>query len=56
MCVGFGIKNPESAKKMTNVADGAIIGSAIVNIIKDKKEDSPKYVYEFAKSIVDAIK
>ncbi len=56
VCVGFGIKSPESAKKMTNVADGAIIGSAIVNIIKEYKEDSGKYVYDFAKSIVDAIK
>jgi len=56
VCVGFGIKNPESAKKMTNVADGAIIGSAIVNIVKEKKEDSPKAVYEFAKSIVDVLK
>jgi tryptophan synthase alpha subunit len=41
---------------MTNVADGAIIGSAIVNIVKEKKEDSPKAVYEFAKSIVDVLK
>lgn len=56
VCVGFGIKNPESAKKMTNVADGAIIGSAIVNIIKEHKEKSKKYVYDFAKSIVDEIK
>ncbi len=56
VCVGFGIKNPETAKKMTNVADGAIIGSAIVNIIKEHKEDSNKYIYDFAKSIVDSIK
>ena len=56
VCVGFGIKNQESAKKMTNVADGAIIGSAIVNIVKEYGNESPKYVYEFAKSIVDAIK
>ena len=55
VCVGFGIKNEESAKKMTNVADGAIIGSAIVNIIAKYGEKSPKYVYEFAKRIVDAI-
>ena len=56
VCVGFGIKSPESAKKMTNVADGAIIGSAIENIIKDHKEDSASYVYDFAKSVVDAIR
>lgn len=55
VCVGFGIKNEESAKKMTNVADGAIIGSAIVNIVAKYGNSSPKYVYEFAKNIVDAI-
>ena len=56
VCVGFGIKNEESARKMTEVADGAIIGSAIVNIIAEHKNDSGKYIYDFAKTIVDAIK
>ncbi len=56
VCVGFGIKNKETALKMTDVADGAIIGSAIVNIIAKYGADSPKYVYEFAKEIVDALK
>ena len=55
VCVGFGIKSPESAKRMTEVADGAIIGSAIENIIAEHGEDSESYVYEFAKSIVDAL-
>ena len=55
VCVGFGIKNKETALKMTNVADGAIIGSAIVNIIAKYGTDSAKYVYEFAKEIVDAL-
>ena len=55
VCVGFGIKSKETAKEMVNVSDGAIIGSAIVNIIEKHKEDSDKYVYDFAKSIVDAI-
>ncbi len=53
--VGFGIKDSESAKKMASYSDGAIIGSAIVNIIAEHKSDSDKYVYEFAKGIVDAI-
>ncbi len=55
VCVGFGIKSKESAKAMVNVSDGAIIGSAIVNIIEEHKENSAKYVYEFASSIVEAI-
>lgn len=55
VCVGFGIKSPEIAKKMCNVADGAIVGSAIVNIVAEHKENSEKYIYDFAKSIVDAL-
>lgn len=55
VCVGFGIKSKETAKKMTNVADGAIVGSAIVNIIEEHKEDSNKYIYNFVKEIVDYI-
>ncbi len=55
VCVGFGIKNAATAVKMTEVADGAIIGSAIVNIIAKYGVDSPKYVYDFVKEIVDEI-
>ncbi len=55
VCVGFGINNAEKAKKMTEVADGAIIGSAIVNIVAAYKENSSKPVYDFAKEIVDAL-
>lgn len=55
VCVGFGIKNAESAKKMTEVADGAIVGSAIVNIIAKNGNNSNQYIYDFCKEIVDEI-
>lgn len=54
--IGFGISSPESAKKMTDVSDGAIVGSAIVKIIAANGKDAAKPVGEFVKSIVDAIK
>ena len=31
--IGFGISTPEQAKKMSESADGVIVGSAIVKII-----------------------
>ena len=31
--VGFGISNPEQAKKVASEADGCVVGSAIVNQI-----------------------
>lgn len=54
--IGFGISNPESAKKMAAVSDGVIIGSAIVKIIAANGKNSAKPVGEFVKSIVDAIR
>ncbi|MDF1792433.1 MAG: tryptophan synthase subunit alpha [Thalassobaculaceae bacterium] len=34
VCVGFGIKTPEQAADVAKVADGAIVGTAVVNAIK----------------------
>ncbi len=54
--VGFGISNPDQAKKMADVSDGAIVGSAIIKIIEKYGKDSPKYVGEFVKSMKDALR
>ena len=42
ICVGFGISNPEMVKTVCEVADGAIVGSAIVHRISDAKPDVPR--------------
>ncbi len=56
VAIGFGISSAETAKKMADVSDGVIIGSAIVNIIAEHGKDSPSYVREFSRSIVSAIR
>ena len=53
--IGFGISTPEQAKKMADVSDGAIVGSAIIKIIEKYGEESPKYVGEYVKSMKDAM-
>ncbi|MEE1078174.1 MAG: tryptophan synthase subunit alpha [Agathobacter sp.] len=53
--IGFGISTPEQAKKMADLSDGAIVGSAIVKIIAKYGKDAPKYVGEYVKSMKDAI-
>lgn len=53
--IGFGISRPEQAKAMSEYADGVIVGSAIIKIIAQYKKDSPKYVGEYVRSMVDAI-
>lgn len=54
--IGFGISTPEQAKKMADIADAAIVGSAIIKIIDQYGKDAPKYVGEYVKSMKDAIR
>jgi|TARA_B110000914_G_C15459082_1_gene444885 tryptophan synthase alpha chain len=49
--VGFGIRNPENARDIASVADGAVVGSAIVDKIAAGK--SPAEVLAFVKSLAD---
>ncbi len=55
LAIGFGISTPEQARNMAQKADGAIIGSAIMKIVEEHKEASPKYIYEYALSVKSAI-
>ncbi len=54
--IGFGISTPEQAKQMTNVADGAIVGSAIIKLLAQHGKDAPKHIGEYVKSMKDAIR
>lgn len=54
--VGFGISTPEQAKKMADLSDGAIVGSAIVKICAQYGTECVPYVKEFVKSLKDAIR
>lgn len=49
--VGFGIKTPEHAANIASVADGAVVGSAIVERIG--RGDSPADVLSFVKTLAD---
>lgn len=54
--VGFGISTPEQAKKMADVSDGAIVGSAIVKLLEKYGRDAPAYIGEYVKSMKDALR
>ena len=54
--VGFGISTPQQAKKMAEVSDGVIVGSAIVKIIAEYGENCVPYVVDYVKSMKDAIR
>lgn len=55
LAIGFGINTPEQASKYSKVADGVIVGSAIVKIIGEHGQDAGKYVYDYVKSMVDGM-
>ena len=54
--IGFGISKPEQAKQMADIADGAIVGSAIIKLLEQYGKDAPDYVGAYVKSMKDAIR
>jgi len=54
--IGFGISTPEQAKKMADLSDGAIVGSAIIKQLEKYGTEAPKYIGEYVKSMKDAIR
>ncbi len=54
--VGFGISNPEQAKKIAAQADGVIVGSAIVKLCEAYGKECVPYVKEYVKTMKDAIR
>ncbi len=54
--IGFGISTPEQAKKMADISDGAIVGSAIVRLLEKYGKDAPEYIGAYVKSMKDAIR
>ena len=49
--VGFGIRTPDTARDIASVADGAVVGSAIVSEIAQGR--SPEEVLAFVRSLAD---
>jgi tryptophan synthase alpha chain len=41
---------------MSDISDGAIVGSAIIKIIEKYGRDCPKYVGEYVRSMKDAMR
>ena len=54
--IGFGIHSPQQANQMSKIADGVIVGSAIIKIIKKYGTKADDYIYDYVKSMKEAIK
>ena len=54
--IGFGISNPSQAKDMSKLADGVIVGSAIVKLLEQYGTDAPSKIGSFIGEMKDAIR
>jgi tryptophan synthase alpha chain len=54
ICVGFGISRPEQAREVAAVADGVIVGSALVKMIEEAPEELDR-VGAFVRDLRSAI-
>ncbi|MBQ9708599.1 MAG: tryptophan synthase subunit alpha [Firmicutes bacterium] len=53
--IGFGISTPEQAEKMAGLADGAIVGSAIIKLLDQYGREAPDHIYDYVKSMKEAV-
>lgn len=53
--IGFGISTPEQARQMSQVADGVIVGSAIMKIIERFGADAAPEVGNYVRAMKEAI-
>ncbi len=54
--IGFGISTPEQARKMAGIADGAIVGSAIIKLLTQYGRGAAPHVAEYVKAMKDAVR
>ncbi|MCA3255284.1 MAG: tryptophan synthase subunit alpha, partial [Alphaproteobacteria bacterium] len=60
VAVGFGIKTPAQAAAVARVADGVVVGSAIVSLIGEaaatRANDLPERVQAFVETLAEAVR
>ena len=56
VAVGFGVRTPEQAAAIGRVADGVVVGSAIIDLIAAHGADAPAAVRTYIQSLSEAMK
>jgi len=55
VAVGFGIRTPEQAASVARVADGVVVGSAIVEVVARHGADAPGPVTAYIRTLAEAV-
>ncbi|MCH2486519.1 MAG: tryptophan synthase subunit alpha, partial [Erythrobacter sp.] len=55
VAVGFGVRTPEQAAKIARVADGVVVGSALVDLVAEHGADAPQRLRALTASLAEAV-
>ena len=55
VAVGFGVRTPEQAAEIAKVADGVVVGSALVELVGKFGKDAPEQLKELTSALALAI-
>ncbi len=56
IAVGFGVRTPEQAGAIAMVADGVVVGSALVELVGEHGENAPAKLQEYTASLAAAVR
>ena len=55
VAVGFGVRTPEQAAEIAAVADGVVVGSALVELVGKHGSDAPGHLRDYTASLAKAV-
>ncbi len=55
IAVGFGVRTPEQAEAIAKVADGVVVGSALVELVEKHGDNAPAALKELTSALADAV-
>lgn len=56
VAVGFGVRTPDQAAQIARIADGVVVGSAIVELVGRHGEDAPAVVRDYVADLAAAVR
>jgi len=55
VAVGFGVRTPEQANEIAKVADGVVVGSALIDLVASHGRDAAGPLRELTAALADAV-